>query len=196
MSQFDEESDYSMKLAQELQQDLPTIYTSAKNLIAYMLGKNSSGDDQVPVGHVMACAKFLLQAIQTSELPDLEQFCSEHPQPEKQLGMERLDDICKYKAVYALRSVAVSKGGKVSRLFGRQYFVWSKQWTSIRVAATTLIEQNTDVLPDDVQSFLDTYENSLNLEGGLETPLNSINECVRTINNICINACFISQRCY
>ena len=165
MSEFGEESDYSVQLAKDLQQDLPTIYTSTKNLIAYLLGKNSTSEDQIPVGHVMACAKYLLLAIQSSELPDLEQFCIEFPQPEKQLGMNRLSDICKYKVVYQLRNRSVEKGGKVSRLFGRSYFVWSKCWKSLRVAATSLIESNTDVLPEDIQIFLDTYENSLNLNG-------------------------------
>eukprot|EP01032_Pedospumella_encystans_P017763 gene17763-20235_t len=166
MSDFIEENNVTTKLAQDVQQELPTIYVSVKNLIACALGKNyeESFEAKIKPQNVMTCAKFLLQAIRSCPLPDIEQFCEEHPQPEDQLGVDRLDDICKYKVIHALRYKAEEKGGKITRLFGKSYIKWSKSWNLFRNTTVELLQQNTHIPLEEIEYFLKTYEASLDLE--------------------------------
>lgn len=169
MSEFIEGNNVTTKLAQEVQQELPTIYVSVKNLIACALGKNYEvpQEPKMQPQNVMTCAKYLLQAIRSYPLPDVEQFCEEHPQPDDQLGVDRLEDICKYKVIHALRYKAEEKGGKITRLFGKSYIQWSKMWTSFRRTTVELIQENTHIPMEEIEFFLRTYEASLDLEGGL-----------------------------
>lgn len=167
MSDFIEGNNVTTKLAQEVQQELPTIYVSVKNLIACALGKNYEAplEPKMQPQNVMTCAKYLLQAIRSHPLPDVEQFCEEHPQPEDQLGVDRLEDICKYKVIHALRYKAEEKGGKITRLFGKSYIQWSKMWSSFRRTTVELLQENTHIPMEEIEFFLRTYEASLDLEG-------------------------------
>lgn len=163
MVDFVDETDYSSKLAQEVQQELPTIYVSVKNLIAYAMGKSydATAPQRIQPQNVMTCAKYLLEAIRRRPLPDVEQFCAEHPQPEDQLGVDRLEDICKYKVIYALRYKAEEKGGRITRLFGKSYIRWTKLWDVFRQDAEKLLVENTHIPMEEIEYFLQTYEASL-----------------------------------
>lgn len=144
-----------------LQQDTPQIYTTVKNLIAYLVGKglNSTKHDEVRLNstNAMLCAKVLLQTIQAYELPNVEAYAATHPQLKEQTGMERLDQIIRYKTVLQLRSVALQHGGKVSRLFGRLYFVWTQCWEPIMQLTKTKLLDSHNVPSEEVDVFLDTY---------------------------------------
>lgn len=167
MSEFASDTEVTSKLAQEVQQELPTIYVSVKNLIAYAMGRNygSALESRIQPQNVMTCAKYLLQAIRSQPLPDVEQFCAENPQPEDQLGVERLEDICKYKVIYALRYKAEAKGGRITRLFGKKYIRWSKGWNMFRKRTMELLQENTHIPLDEIEFFLQTYEKSLQEDG-------------------------------
>lgn len=167
MAEFDQEVDITSKLAQEVQQELPTIYVSVKNLIACAMGKSydEPAEPRIQPQNVMTCAKYLLQVIRSEPLPDIEKFCIDNPQPEEQMGFDRLDDICKYKVIYALRYKAEEKGGKITRLFGKSYIKWSKMWNVFRRNTEELLRENTHIPMEEIDFFLQTYENSLNSEG-------------------------------
>lgn len=162
----EEETNFNSKLAQEVQQELPTIYVSVKNLIACTMGQNFDAplEPKIQPQNVMTCAKYLLQAIRSEPLPDVEQFCAEHPQPEDQLGVDRLEDICKYKVIYALRYKAEEKGGRITRLFGKSYIRWSKMWSRFRSNTEELLRENTHIPLEEIEYFLQTYEASLKLD--------------------------------
>lgn len=167
MSEPMEETSITSKLSQEVQQELPTIYGSVKNLIACALGKSYDAplDPKIAPQNAMTCAKYLLQAIRSHPLPDVEEFCAQYPQPEDQLGVDRLEDICKYKVIYALRYKAEEKGGKITRLFGRSYIKWTKMWKVFRSSTVELIKENTHIPMDEIEFFLQTYEESLAQDG-------------------------------
>ena len=167
MSEFNEQSDYTAALEQELQQELPSIYASVKNLIACLLGKTyvSPLEPSISPQNVMTCSKFLLQAIRSHVLVDVKQFCEENLLRINQTEAERLDEICKYKVAFEQRKKTAEKGGKIIKLFGRSYLQWSKCWPKCREETTNLIAENTSITPEEVKLFLDTYEESLNLNG-------------------------------
>jgi hypothetical protein len=163
MAEFEAEGDITSQLAQEVQQELPTIYVSVKNLIACSLGKNYEAplEPKIQPQNVMTCAKYLLEAIKSHPLPDVEQFCAENPQPEDQLGVDRLEDICKYKVICALRYKAEAKGGRITRLFGKSYIRWTKMWKVFRKDTEKLLQENTAIPKEEIEMFLQTYEASL-----------------------------------
>jgi hypothetical protein len=91
----------------------------------------------------------------------VEQFCAENPQPEDQLGVDRLEDICKYKVICALRYKAEAKGGRITRLFGKSYIRWTKMWKVFRKDTEKLLRENTHIPKEEIDMFLQTYEASL-----------------------------------
>lgn len=166
---------------------MPTIYGSVKNLIACALGKSYEAplEPKIQPQNAMTCAKYLLQAIRSHPLPDVEEFCAQHPQPEDQLGVDRLEDICKYKVIYELRYKAEEKGGKITRLFGRSYIHWTKMWSVFRKSTVELIKQNTHIPMDEIEFFLQTYEESLALDGEFFFLFSLLDNCNLQFSLLC-----------
>jgi hypothetical protein len=182
MEEIVDEVDITSKLAQEVQQELPTIYVSVKNLIAYAMGKSydATVETRIQPQNVMTCAKYLLQAIKSRPLPDVEQFCAEHPQSDDQLGLERLEEICKYKVIYALRYKAEEKGGRITKLFGKSYIRWTKLWDVFRRDTVKLLKENTHIPIEEIEYFLQTYEASLKADGKFALLFRGITLCGST----------------
>lgn len=176
----DSSQSYRETLVKDLQDDIPTIYVSVKNLIALLLGKGFYGPNIEPSVHLtpsiaMNAAKYLLEAIRTQPLLSVEEYCTQHPQQQDQLGVDRLDEISKYRVVSELSEKVLQKGGKISRLFGRRYFIWSKSWSRIRPLVVSLCEKNCPTITEDeLNLFLDTYEKSLEADGKCYLSLISI----------------------
>ena len=110
----------------------------------------------------MLCGKLLLQAIQAHDLPSINDFVLQYPQLDEQTGVDRLDMLCKYKAVYGLHASAKKAGGRVSRLFGRSYFLWSRCWPQIRANTILLIQTVANIDEADVNIILNVYERTIN----------------------------------
>jgi hypothetical protein len=68
-----------------------------------------------------------------------------------------MEEIIKYKCVYQLRTMAVSKGGKISQLFGRTYLTWTKIWPTVKesIRLPAGVEQN------ELDMVLRVFEQSL-----------------------------------
>jgi len=150
------------KYALEIQEELPTIYMSIKNLITYVVGKNYDqrivSGFQISPQNVMVCAKYLLQAVRAYQLPSVEQFAAANPSCSS-------DELSKYMAVCEVCRSLAEKGGKVGRVLGRSYFLWTKSWVYIKQIALELIQHNAPAISlADISLVLDTYETSLNLE--------------------------------
>jgi len=110
----------------------------------------------------MLFGKCLLQAIQTHELLSYDDFILQHPQREGESGMDRLDVLCRYKVVYQLHTSVRKADGKISRLFGRSFFLWSQCWLQVKASTIELIQAMNTIDPDEVEIFLNVYEKTLN----------------------------------
>lgn len=121
------------------------------------LGTYSSPQD------IMLFGKCLLQAIQAHELLSYGDFILQHPQREGESGMDRLDMLCRYKVVYQLHNGARKVDGKISRLFGRSFFLWSRCWLQVKASTIERIQQQArnTVDADEVEIFLSVYEKTL-----------------------------------
>ena len=154
---------------QKIRSDFPTIYDSVKNLIALLVAKSYDNKDShfpcVSSSSAMLCGKALLQAVQACELPTMEQFTAAHPQSDTQSGMSRLDEVIKYKTVWRMRQAALQHpGAKVSRLFGRKYFLWTQCWDSVRLIAVEKLcglSATIEVPTEESAFFFDTYSRTL-----------------------------------
>lgn len=113
-------------------------------------------------GTALICARLLLKAINACELPDIVQWGLDNVQPEDQNGLDRLDDLCKYKVMCLLVNKARAKGGKVCKLFGRSFFPWTRLWQKIREAVVLSNHGAVDV--EVLEYFLKRWEEGWQFE--------------------------------
>lgn len=148
-----------------LQQDPPAIEVSVKNLIAILHGLSASNSICTKGGGItlqsaMMCGKLLLKTIQEHQLPTLEEFQRLHPQEDDQLGIDRIEEILRYKVVASLRKKVDDSSVKVWKLFGKKYLLWSRQWSAVRAKVENALS-TTNVSPEEWEFFLNSYERSL-----------------------------------
>ena len=153
------ESRPAPNLAQEIQQEMPTIYVSVKQLITSLLGKNAESplEPKILPQNVITCAKYLLQSIGTNS----DSECERKGSPENQISKEQFDELCKYKVVNELQYKASQKAAKNKK----SYFHWSKHWKVYRKKTKDMLQENTHIPLQEIELFLQSYESSMNLKG-------------------------------
>ena len=92
----------------------------------------------------------------------LEDYNNKYPQNENQLGIEKIEEFCKFKVIYLLRNQIINKNLKITKLFGKSYFSWSKIWNEIKNETIKNLNNNySKINNDEVNYFLDYYYNSI-----------------------------------
>lgn len=122
-----------------LQNENPKIDIAMKNYISVLLGRSFAASDtdntlgmiSFSTNQALLCAKIVLKAIQSIDLLDYLEFSSQYPQREMQTGLDRIQELSRYKALRFLRDRVISSNQSVNKFFGKSYFLWSKQWTSV-----------------------------------------------------------------
>ena len=151
---------------QNLVDESPKLDAACKNLIALLSAKSMPTDEPVPITELLSCARVLLKQLNAHVLVDVVEWGSKHPQGEH-TALERIDQLREYKVVHALRARVDQMKGKVSKLFGKSFILWSGCWKEVR--AECEVNQPRDV-PDDVFAlFLDSFELSLGLHKSEES---------------------------
>jgi hypothetical protein len=147
---------------QLLVNEVPKLGDACKNLVAMLSAKSIPTEDPVPVTELLSCARVLLKQLNAHVLVDVVEWGSLHPQGEL-TAMKRIDQLREYKVVHALRAKAETMGGKVSKLFGKSFVLWSGCWKEVRRACNTAEVRPKDVADDVWAVFLDSFELSLGL---------------------------------
>lgn len=147
---------------QLLVNEAPKLGDACKNLVAMLSAKSIPTEDPVPVTELLSCARVLLKQLNAHVLVDVVEWGSLHPQGEL-TAMQRIDQLREYKVVHALRAKAETMGGKVSKLFGKSFVLWSGCWKEVRQACSTAEARPKDVADDVWAVFLDSFELSLGL---------------------------------
>ena len=92
----------------------------------------------------------------------MEEYNIQNPQSENQSGIEKIEEFCKYKVIYLLKNQIDTKNGKVTKLFGKSYFLWSKIWDKIKkLTFDKLIKSHPNISDEDINFFLDAYDKSI-----------------------------------
>jgi hypothetical protein len=150
-----------------LQNESPKIDMAMKNFISMLIGQSLTLSDidmstgmmiSFTASQALACAKLVLKAIQSYELLDYLAYASAYPQAEQQTGLDRLDELRKYKALRFLRDRVITSKQSVNKFFGKSYFLWSKQWSSI---VSSPMEVPLGVSDEQLRYFLSGFEQSL-----------------------------------
>lgn len=156
------------EIISNIRSDLPKIDVSIKNLLSVILGKSqldagSSKVDSISSHYLMDYAKLFLSCLQNTTLLDVMEYCAAFPQVESQSASDRLDEVCRYKAYFAYREHAVSSGQKVSKFFGRGYFIETKVWPRIKSIFLERLESGEfpKLTVGEGRQFLDLYEKSI-----------------------------------
>ena len=140
MSQFDEEAVEILKThVLELQTQKPKIDEAIKNLISMLIGKGLTtssidviADESIPTftpQEALACGKLFLKTISSLQLIDYVTWTTMREQTIDQLSFNRLDESIKYKSLHFLYTKIINsnvKSLKISKTFGKNYFLWNK----------------------------------------------------------------------
>ncbi len=150
----------------KLQSELPKIDSAIKNLLAILMAQQPvEGEHYIVPSKAMECGKHILRHLQTYPLLSIDEYCVKFPQSETQSANDRLDEICHYKALYCLREHCTKAGTKVSKTFGRSYFIHTKQWESFKSALLDHLPPK--LLLEELQLFLKLFENSIFTNGNM-----------------------------
>ena len=155
------EDDFDKEVRQ-LVDEVPNLGDACKNLVAMLSAKSMPTEEPVPVTELLSCARVLLKQINAHALVDVVEWGADHPQGEL-TAMQRIDQLREYKVVHALRAKAEKMGGRVSKLFGKSFILWSGCWKEVRHACMTPDACPAHVADDVWAVFLDCFELSLGL---------------------------------
>ena len=142
------------KLSDEIAADSPKIEQALKNLVSIILAKvmSSNGFINQPQNEVslieitpdiaLSCVRIILKSVNDQSLLSPLEWGLINVQGENQTALSRIDEISKYRVLYSMHLLCLSKSGKVTKLFGKFFFLWSNIWPSL--AAKILQEDEID----------------------------------------------------
>ena len=132
----------------ELTHDLPTISDAFKTLLAHELAQahveQRMAFGSTDVAGALAAVRAVLSAINMLRLPSPVEYGAQFPQADAQSGLDRMDQIAKYKVAYTLgKSLQQQQQGSAtkpvlpSKTLGRKYLtiVWPMVKSSLAEAS-------------------------------------------------------------
>jgi hypothetical protein len=160
--------DYLQVLKNQIKSEVPKLGDSIKNLISVVLGNNYNPNVQFDSNpqKLLRYAKEFLNSIQTYELEDPNNHFNIFSQSKSQTGADRLDEICKYKAVYELRKAVILSNARVSKLFGLQYFTWTSSLKVVIDRTLKALSNDSKIEMEEAEMFFELYSNSIVYNNG------------------------------
>lgn len=140
LTQNDEDEARIMnELLRDFQSEQPKIDVSMKNLLSVLMGKSSLPPAILPNNtataaspgaaqsataavtnisneYLMSYAKLFLTVLQSLPMLTVDEFCRTYPQKESQSAINRIEEVCAYKALYALHSYTIQNKGELTRV--------------------------------------------------------------------------------
>lgn len=138
------------QVAATLLEETPKIDIAAKNFIAYYVGKQVASFPEA-----LRVMQSVLRHLQKAELLPLIEWLDAVPQGENQTGIDRIDQVTKYKVVLSLRKRIAHKGSRVSKTFGKSFFTDTNIWPRVRAACLSELGDS-----EVTACMLDTFERS------------------------------------
>lgn len=111
--------------------ETPKIVDAAKNLLAQELATST----QFSQSELLSSVQLLLKQIRDVALVDPVEWGLGTPQLESQSGLERMDQIMKYKAAYTLHKQCQAKQHSTCKLLGRSFL--GSVWPQVRASLGT-----------------------------------------------------------
>jgi hypothetical protein len=165
-----EEEKVMNEFLQKLQSEQPKIDQSLKNFLSIMAGKYSSMtietrvtpvkqselplEDSISVmkksslniqhfapNHLLSFVKLFLQVLQSTPLLTYQEYRNQHPQKPDERAIDYLDKLCHYKAIYFLREKVIHDNLKVSKVFGKDYFLKTNIFPDIKSQVLSKIRE-------------------------------------------------------
>jgi hypothetical protein len=150
-----EDSQHYDRVLNQLMKEMPKINDAAKNLLAEEIAKATVVDTQIGSTELLQGIQKVLKAIRSVELVDPVEWGRRNPQKETESGIERMEEIMKYKASYALWKRVKASGESPAKLLGRTYLILV--WNQVKAH----VESQKDN-PEVVGFIMTAFENSLN----------------------------------
>jgi hypothetical protein len=148
-----EDRDVVERVIDEYSSDLPSVSNAVKNFISVMAASSTtegSMEASTSVGYVNEClrvGKVILKSIsiEVEVMPPIEEWIESHPQAEGQTGIERIDEVLRYKVAREMVTAAALKKTSVSKVFGRKLLDDLNIWKGAETRARTLLGADDEV---------------------------------------------------
>jgi hypothetical protein len=143
-----------------LLEETPKIDVAAKNFIAYYVGNQAaSSAEGMSFTEGLRIIQSLLRHLQSTDLLPLNAWLDAVPQGDDQTGIDRIDQVAKYKVIYSLRKRIEASGTRVSKTFGLSYFVDTNIWPRVRAACLAELG-GLDAAADMLDAFERSFTNT------------------------------------
>jgi hypothetical protein len=176
------------EILKELQAEQPKIDQSLKNFLTVVTAKSSSLVLEAKIANVtvessstlqkahpainvnrftptslLSFVKLFLSALQETPLLDVSLFFHENPQGSHESAVDYLNKICFYKGIFFLREKVLVEKQKISKYFGKSYFLHTNIWKTIKENFLVKIEKSSNFCfnRDEVSFLLTIYEESI-----------------------------------
>jgi hypothetical protein len=136
-------------ILKELMNETPKITEAAKNVLSHELAKltvntSEKAEDSRKVvvfdaPELLSSIKLVLKCITNLQLEDPLEWGRKNSQKPEQSGIQRIEEITKYKAAYALWRRAKNAGQSPSKLLGKTFL--QIIWTQVRHEVLTPVQQ-------------------------------------------------------
>jgi len=183
-----EESKIMDSILDIIRTEQPKIDASVKNFLSVLIAKgqkdpavarsvssstSSTVDSLIDLSphFLMDYAKLFLSCVQQTEMIDYSEYFTLNLQKADESAIDRLNEMCKYKAFYAYRQHVIQSGQKVSKHFGRSYFTFANIWSRIRGQYLSRLEsgENKNLTLGEGLQFIELYEKSLAIANDTNT---------------------------
>jgi hypothetical protein len=131
--------------------------TTSTNVTASSSAPPQSSKDITPILNII---RSLCKKINTFVLLSVNDWGISHIQEENQSASRRLDDIARYRVAKKLQEFSNSQAnGKICKLFGRKYIIWTKIWPTIKqmvledCASYPQVEELLHLFEDSIDGF-------------------------------------------
>ena len=159
------------ELAEELLTDTPKLATIMKNYVATVVGQSLVNDEVVKLDHATTMAREVLKALTLLDLPPAPEWGSleSNKQGPEQSGLDRVNQLSRYKVARMLHSRVIKTKAKISNTFGLKFLICTRSWITLKNLCESKLPKGVD--EELWRSLFDNFELALRaVELGSDDP--------------------------
>jgi len=154
MENDNEANPYFDEVASELMKETPKISEAAKNLLSEVIANCAVKKVDFDPVEALGTVQLVLKGIRSMPLLEPSEWIRKNPQEDEQSGLERMEQVTRYKVSYALWKRSTSSGQSPSKLLGRSFL--QVVWPQVRQYVEKKHPQNSTT-----ETILEAFQSSL-----------------------------------
>jgi len=134
------------ELAEELLSDTPKLCDIMKNYVAIVVGQSVVSGEVVKLEHAGLMAREVLKGLSLLDLPPAPEWgaLESNKQGSDQSGLDRVNQLTRYKVARMLHARALGSGAKLSAIFGKKFLIWTRSWITLQKLCDSKVPNGMD----------------------------------------------------